>query len=93
MSIISSCLPLESRSIARRLACLSSIGCYHIFSLRVFITFTLIVTACLTSIHFQSVEQENVSRGLDSEAGPSETRAPNLAEVEEVGTLASSNGR
>lgn len=41
----------------------------------------------------QSVEQENVFRGLESEAGLSETRAPNLAEVEEVGTLASSNGR
>ncbi|PWA42703.1 UBA-like protein [Artemisia annua] len=45
------------------------------------------------SLSMKSVEQENVFRGLDSEAGPSETGAPKLAEVEEVGTLASSNGR
>ncbi|GJT77234.1 UBA-like protein [Tanacetum coccineum] len=41
----------------------------------------------------RSVEQENVFRRIDSEAGPSETRAPNVAEAEEVRTLASSNGR
>nr|GEZ31395.1 hypothetical protein [Tanacetum cinerariifolium] len=47
----------------------------------------------VVSLSLKSVKQENVFPGLDSEAGPSETRAPNIIEAEEVRTLASSNGR
>ncbi|KAI3713384.1 hypothetical protein L1987_71961 [Smallanthus sonchifolius] len=38
-------------------------------------------------------EQEKAFGELESEAGPSETRASKLAQVEEFGTLAPSNGR
>ncbi|KVH91865.1 UBA-like protein [Cynara cardunculus var. scolymus] len=42
---------------------------------------------------FQTAEQEKALRELGSEVGPSEPRISKLVEVEEVETLASSNGR